>query len=328
MARYLLGRLLGAIPLMLGIATVVFFILALAPGDPVLLMAGPGLTAEVVEEMRRALALDRPVHERYLDWMGSLLQGDLGNSIRRNQPVVEVIRQILPNTLLLSGAALVLAFVGGTLVGIVQAVRHNTAIDHSLSVAALFFYSMPSFWLALMLILVFSLGAGAWWGWPVWFPGSGMTSVDHQFLGPWERVVDRLRHLVLPASALALVLAGGVSRYVRGSMLEVIHQDYVRTARAKGLPERTVILKHAFRNALLPVITLLGLYLPLLFSGAVFVETVFSWPGMGRVLVDATLQRDFPLVMGCTLVFALLVVAGNLLADVLYAVADPRIRYD
>jgi peptide/nickel transport system permease protein len=328
MARYLLGRLLGAIPLVLGIATVVFFILALAPGDPVLLLTGPGATPEVVEEMRRSLALDRPVHERYLDWMGSLLQGDLGTSIRRHQPVREVIAQILPNTLILSGTALVLAFLLGTLIGVVQAVRQNSAVDHSLSVVALFFYSMPSFWLALMLILLFSLGAGSWWGWPIWFPASGMTSVDHAFLGPVERVMDRARHLVLPATALALVLAAGVSRYMRGSMLEVIHQDYVRTARAKGLPERTVILKHVFRNALIPVVTLLGLYLPFLFSGAVFVETVFAWPGMGRVIVDATLQRDFPLVMGCALAFAVLVVMGNLLADLLYAVVDPRIRYD
>jgi peptide/nickel transport system permease protein len=200
-------------------------------------------------------------------------------------------------------------------------------VDRILSVISLFFYSMPSFWLGLMLMLLFALKAHEW-GWPIALPPTGMTSVDHEFMSFGEQMVDRLRHLVLPVLTLSLVMAAGIARYTRGQMLEVIRQDYIRTARAKGLPERQVVLKHALRNSLLPVITLLGLYLPLLFSGSVFVEVIFSWPGMGRVIVDAIFQRDYPLVMATSFIFAVVVVLGSLVADILYALADPRIRYD
>jgi peptide/nickel transport system permease protein len=186
---------------------------------------------------------------------------------------------------------------------------------------------MPGFWLALMLILLFSLKASQW-GWPQWliFPASQMTSVGAEFLTPWEQFTDRVKHLVLPATALGIGAAAGVARYMRGSMLEVIHQDFIRTARAKGLSERTVVFKHALRNALIPIVTLLGLYLPFLLSGAVLVETIFAWPGMGRLIVDAIFQRDYPLVLATSFVISAMVVFGNLLSDVLYAVVDPRIR--
>jgi peptide/nickel transport system permease protein len=186
---------------------------------------------------------------------------------------------------------------------------------------------MPSFWLALMLVLVFSLKAHIW-GWPIALPATGMMSVDYEFMSTGEKIIDRISHLILPVGTLTLALAAGVARYMRGQMLEVIRQDYIRTARAKGLSERTVIMKHALRNSMLPVITLLGLYLPFLFSGAVFIEVIFAWPGMGRIIVDAIFQRDYPLVMATSFIFAVIVIAGNLIADVLYAVADPRIRYD
>jgi peptide/nickel transport system permease protein len=328
MITYLTRRLVGAVPLVLGIATIVFFVLNLAPGDPASVYTAPGVSPDALEQMRRNMGLDRPVHERYVRWMGAMLRGDFGVSFARGQPVRDVIVQILPNTLVLSACAIVLAFLAGILIGVFQAIRHNSLTDNALSVVALFFYSIPSFWLALMLILVFSLMARNVWGWPIWFPGSGMTSVDHAFMTPWEQLKDRARHLVLPSLSLALVLAAGIARYARGSMLEVVRQDYVRTARAKGLPERTVILKHALRNALIPVITLLGLYLPFLFSGTVFIETVFSWPGMGKLVVDAIGQRDYPVVMAGAFIFALMVVIGNLIADLLYSVVDPRIRYD
>ncbi|HEY0809490.1 MAG TPA: ABC transporter permease, partial [Longimicrobiales bacterium] len=190
-----------------------------------------------------------------------------------------------------------------------------------------FFYSMPPFWLALMLMLIFSLKFHEW-GIPLALPPTGITDVDYEFMSGGAKIVDRLKHLVLPVATLTLALAAGVSRYTRGQMLEVIRQDFIRTARAKGLPERRVIMKHALRNSLIPVVTLLGLYLPFLFSGAVFVEVIFAWPGMGRVIVDAIFQRDYPVVMATSFIFAVLVVLGNLLADVLYAVVDPRIRYD
>ncbi len=328
MVGYIVRRLLAAIPLVLGVATIVFFVVHLAPGDPASLYIAPGVSPEAVEQVRQNMGLDRPVHERYVRWMGAMLQGDFGVSFSRNQPVRDVIVQILPNTLLLSFSALILAFGAGILIGVVQAVRQNSFTDGALSVGSLFFYSMPSFWLALMLILVFSLYARNVWGWPIWFPASGMVSVDHYAMGAWEQVLDRARHLVLPAVSLALVLAAGVARYTRGSMLEVIRQDYIRTARAKGLPERTVIFKHALRNALIPVVTLLGLYLPVLFSGTVVIETVFAWPGMGKLMVDSIFQRDYPVVMAGALVFAVMVVLGNLMADLLYAAVDPRIRYE
>ncbi len=328
MLRYLVRRCLVLIPLVLGIATVVFFVLNTAPGDPVARYTAPGVSPEALEQIRTQMGLDEPLHLRYVQWMGSMFQGDFGHSLARGRPVSEVIGEALPNTLVLSGSALFLGFLLGMAVGVVQAVRHNSWTDSSLSVTSLFFYSMPSFWLALMLILVFSVYARNVWGWPIHFPASGMVSVDHHLLSPWEQVKDRAQHLVLPTVALTLILAGGIARYTRGSMLEVIRQDYIRSARAKGLSEARVILKHALRNALIPVVTLLGLYLPLLFSGTVFVEAVFAWPGMGKLVVDAIAQRDYPVVMAGTFLFALMVVVGNLVADLLYAVVDPRIRYD
>ena len=328
MIAFLFRRLLAAIPLVLGIATIVFFLLSLAPGDAASFFVSPNITPEVLDQIRRNMGLDQPVHIRYVRWMSSMLRGDFGVSFTRNQPVLDIVTEILPNTLLLSLCAVVLAFSGGILIGVFQAVRQNRLADSSLSVVGLFFYSMPSFWLALMLILVFSLGARNLWEWPIWFPASGMTSVDYPFMSPVEQARDRLMHLVLPSVSLSLVLAAGIARYMRGSMLEVIRQDYIRTARSKGLSEISVVFKHALRNGLIPVVTLLGLYLPFLFSGAVLIETVFAWPGMGRLVVDAIFQRDYPVVMGGTFMFAIMVVAGNLVADVLYALVDPRIRYD
>jgi peptide/nickel transport system permease protein len=240
---------------------------------------------------------------------------------------VDIIKELLPNTLLLSFSAIGIAFLLGILLGILQAVRQYSWLDSIASIVGLFFYSMPSFWLALMMVLLFSYGASVW-QWPIQFPASDIQSVEYAFMGPLEKVQDRLLHLTLPATSLALVLAAGIARYTRASMLDVIRQDFVRTARAKGLSEPVVILRHALRNALIPVITLVGLYLPFLFSGTVFIETVFAWPGMGKLVVDGILERDYPVVMGGTLVFAVMVVVGNLVADVLYAVADPRIRHD
>ena len=328
MSKYVLRRLLGAVPLVLGIATIVFFVVNLAPGDPTLYLLAPGMDADVIEQMRVNYGLDRPVYIRYVKWVGSMLTGDFGYSFTYRRPVAEVLMEFLPNTLLLTGCALAVAFAAGVVLGTIQAVRQYSALDSGLSVVLLFFYSMPSFWLALMLILTFSLFARNVWEWPLWFPASGMTSTGYPFLGFGEQVRDRLMHLVLPTVSLALVLTAGIARYMRGSMLEVVRQDFVRTARAKGLPERTVVFKHALRNALIPIITLVGLYVPVLFSGAVFIEHIFAWPGMGRAIVEAIDTRDYPLVMAGSFFFAVTVVLANLLADILYAVVDPRIRYE
>ena len=327
MTAYLIRRVLGAIPLLLGVATLIFIVLNLAPGDPTAYYVSPGVAPEVIEQVRRNFGLDQPLHIRYIRWMGAFLTGNFGYSFGQHRPVVDVILDALPNTLTLAGASLALVFLLGVAVGVLQAVRQHSAVDRVLSVASLFFYSMPSFWLGLMLMLIFALKAYEW-GWPIALPPTGVTSIDYEFLSPGERILDRLRHMVLPVTTLTLVLAAGIARYTRGQMLEVVRQDYIRTARAKGLPERTVILKHALRNSLIPVVTLLGLYLPFLFSGAVFVEVIFAWPGMGRVIVDAIFERDYPVVMATSFFFAGMVVLGNLVADVLYAAVDPRIRYD
>ena len=329
MTQYLARRLLGAIPLVLGVATIIFFVVNLAPGDPALRYLSPNLSAETLEQIRVNMGLDRPIHIRYLRWMAALAQGDLGYSLSQSRPVIDVIRELLPNTILLSATAVGIAFILGILLGVIQAVRQYSILDSVSSVLALFFFSMPSFWLALMMILTFSLFARNVWEWPIWFPASGMINIaEYPFMSPLEKLQDRIMHLVLPATSLALVLAAGIARFTRGSMLEVIRQDFVRTARAKGLPERVVVMKHALRNGLIPVITLLGLYLPFLFSGTVFIESVFSWPGMGKLIVDAITQRDYPVIMAGSFIFATMVVIGNLIADLLYALVDPRIRYD
>jgi len=325
-AAFLLRRLLLAIPMVLGVATLVFVVLEAAPGDATARYAAPGVSPDALEQMRRNMGLDRPAGERYVRWMGAMLRGDFGVSLSRNEPVRDVLAQTLPNTLLLSATALLLAFGGGVLLGTVQAVRAGGVVDRGISVTTLFFYSMPSFWLALMLILVFSLQARNAWDWPFWFPASGMMSLDHGALGWWDRILDRIRHLTLPSVSLALVLAAGIARYMRASLLEVLSQDWIRTARAKGLPEWRVVVGHAMRNALGPVATLFGLYLPVLFSGTVVIETVFAWPGMGKLMVDSIFQRDTPVVLAAAFLFALLVIVGNLVADVLHALLDPRIR--
>jgi len=327
MLAYLVRRLLGAIPLLLGILTLIFFVLQLAPGDPIAKFANPNVSPEVLEQMRRNFGLDRPLHEQYGKWLWSFVTGDFGYSFGQMRPINEILPGILWNTMQLTLISLVVIFVVGMLIGIVQAVRQYSIADNVLTFLALFFYSMPSFWFALMLILIFSLRAGQE-GWPLSFPASGMTSIDYEYLTGSEKFRDRVMHLILPAIALGIGSAAGVARYMRGAMLEVIHQDFIRTARAKGLSERTVVFKHALRNALIPIITLLGLYLPFLLSGAVLVETIFAWPGMGRAIVDAILARDYPMVMATSFVIASMVVLGNLLSDVLYAVVDPRIRND
>ena len=324
MFSYLIRRLLGAIPLLWGILTLIFFIIHLAPGDPTARFFNPNVAPEVIAQMRHNFGLDQPVYVQYYKWLSSFVRGDFGYSFGQMRPIADILPETLWNTVQLMLVALVVIFVVGMLIGIVQAVRQYSLSDNVLTFGALFFYSMPSFWFALMLILIFSLKASQW-GLPQ-LPATGMTSVGYEFLPFGAQVWDRIRHLILPVIALGIGNAAGVARYMRGSMLEVINQDYIRTARAKGLSERTVIFKHALRNALIPIITLLGLYLPILLSGAVLVETIFGWPGMGRLIVDAIFQRDYPLIMATSFVAAAMVVLGNLLADVLYAVVDPRIR--
>lgn len=324
MIRYALRRLLEAIPLLLGIVTLLFFLLHLAPGDPTSAYFNPNVSPEVIEQMRRNLGLDRPLPEQYVRWLAAFFTGDFGYSFSQFRPVREVIADALPATLILGGVSLALIFLVGCAVGVVQAVRQYSKADQALTFAALFIYSMPGFWLGLMLILLVSSPA---FPEALSLPISGMRSLDWDVMSAGERALDLARHLVLPSIALGVASAAAISRYMRGAMLEVVGQDYVRTARAKGLSEGRVILVHALRNALLPIVSLLGLFLPVLFGGAVVIEVVFSWPGMGRLLFDGILARDYPVVLAATFLFGALVVVGNLAADLLYAAVDPRIRY-
>jgi peptide/nickel transport system permease protein len=327
MTAYIARRLLGAIPLLIGIATLIFVVIHIAPGDPTATLFSPQVPPGMIEQMRELWGLDQPLHVQYFKWLAGVFTGDFGYSYTQGRPVIEIIVDALPQTLVLTLSALVLVFGLGVLIGVYQGVRQYSTGDNVLSVLALFFYSMPSFWLGMMLALIFAQKAHQW-GWPIAFPVSQPTSVDYDLLSFGGKIIDRLRHLALPVTTLTLALTAGVTRYTRSQMLDVIRQDYIRTARAKGLPERTVIMRHALRNSLIPVITLLGLYLPFLFSGAVLVEHIFAWPGMGRVIVGAINQRDYPVIMATSFFFSVLVILGNLLADVLYAWADPRIRHE
>lgn len=322
MISFIVRRIAGALPLVLGVSTLVFFFVHLAPGDPTTLYWSPDVDPDVIRLMQHNLGLDQSLPVQYGKWIAGFLTGDFGYSFAHKRPVADVIADSLPNTLLLSFTSLVLIFTLGILIGVVSAVRQYSLLDHAATIVSFFFYSMPSFWFALMLVLLFHYQLR-------WLPADHMTSIDFVYdsFSVAGKIVDRVRHLILPAAALGLGAMAGVARYTRSSMLEVIRMDYIRTARAKGLPERDVIVRHALRNALLPVVTLVGLYLPFLFSGAVLVETIFGWPGMGRVIVTAIFQRDYPLVMANTFVAAVLVVFGNLVADVAYSLVDPRIRH-
>ena len=322
MTAWLVRRLAASIAIVFAVITITFFVSHLAHGSPVRPGTDQDVDPEVVARLRRQFGLDQPLPVQYVLYLRNLLRGDLGESFRLRRPVADALADAIPPTLTLTGAALFIDFVLGVALGVYQAARARRLGDIALGNVALFFNSVPTFWLGLILLLVFGQ-------WLQWFPVGGR--VDRVLCptitgGGVRCVVDLLWHLVLPALTLGLVGAAGTARYQRAAMLEVIGQDYVRTARAKGLRQRRVVLVHVLHNALLPCITLFGLAFPFLLAGAVLVETVFAWPGMGRLTVAAILQRDYPVVNAAALVASVMVVVGNLLADVLYAVADPRIR--
>jgi peptide/nickel transport system permease protein len=314
-------RLLQAAVIVAIAATTTFLLVQLAPGDPLGdLVENPRVAPEMRERLRARWGLDRPMHEQYALYLRNLARGDLGWSFSKNRPVADAIVDALPNTLLLMGVALFGAFALGMAAGVIRAGRRGSVADRALGAGTLVFYSMPDFWLAIMAMLVFAY-------WIPIFPTSGMTTaVVYDYLSPIGKLIDRLKHLVLPATTLVLLLAAIIARYQRAAFLDVATQDFVRTARAKGLTERAVLWRHVLRNALLPVITLLGLALPMLVGGAVFIETVFAWPGIGGLAVGAIAARDHALVMAIVVMGSVLVTLGSLLADLLYAVADPRLR--
>lgn len=325
MTGYILRRSLVSVPLLLGLLTATFFLIRLAPGDPATFFLDPSIDPSAADQLRKNLGLDEPLPVQYGKWLGVLppfdgvLQGELGTSFSRHQPVVTILREAAWNTLILTSAALIVDLLVGIALGIVSALKRGEWVDKTISVVGLFLYSMPNFWLGLMLILIFSLWLG-------WLPASQMSSIGAERLGAMGYIQDRIAHMIMPVFVLGIASAASTVRYMRSSMLEVLNQDYIRTARAKGLRERDVIGRHAFRNALMPIITVVGLSFPFLLSGAVVTEVVFAWPGMGRVTVDAIFSRDYPLIIGCTMTAGVMVVAGNLFSDILYAIADPRVR--
>lgn len=318
MLRFIAKRFAQSVVLVLIVLTITFFLLRLAPGDPMARYYHPDISAETIQMMKERLGLEKPLIEQYLRWIGSFIRGDFGVSLAYNVPVRSLLADAIPNTLRLTIAALLLHIVIGVALGMASAARRNSFFDRFNTVTALFVYSIPSFWLALMLILLFSLKLGI-------LPSSHMQSIGAEQLGGIALFADRLRHLILPTFVLGIASAASTARYMRGSMLDVLREDYIRTARAKGLPEGAVFLKHALRNAAIPIVTIIGLSLPFLLSGAVVTEKIFSWPGMGRLTVDAIYARDYPVVLAVNFVVASMVIAGNLLADVGYALLDPRI---
>jgi ABC-type dipeptide/oligopeptide/nickel transport system permease component len=295
------------IPVMLGVTVVVFSILHLTPGDPVKLMFGSArVSPERIEEMRKELGLDQPLYIQYISWLSGALRGDFGNSIAQKVPASELILERLPKTLLLTSLAWLLAILLGIPIGVVSAFRQYTVVDHFFMLFSLFWFSMPAFWLGLMLMLIFGLQLG-------WFPISGYSGI---------------KSLVLPVLALGLPSAAVLARLMRSEMLEVLREDYITTARAKGLKEFIVLYKHALRNALAAVVVYLFLRIPWLIGGAVVIETVFAWPGMGRLLYKAILSKDFPIVQGVIFIIAIVTVLSNLLGDIVTGLLDPRIRFE
>ncbi len=314
MSKLVSRRLLLLIPMLLAVSLFTFILLHLAPGDPVAAMYGldpENMNSEQAARIRAELGLDDPLPTQYLRYLGNLVQGDLGRSISTKRPIGPDILQRFPVTMELAIATMLVVVVIAIPLGVISAQKRGTLVDNLAMGISLFGVSMPNFWVGIMLILIFSLSLG-------WLPSVGRGS----------GLLDELRSLILPALTLGTSLTGLVTRVTRSSMLEVLDQDYMRTARAKGLSPRVVTLRHGLRNALIPVLTILSLQFASLLSGAVIVETVFAWPGMGRFTVDAIWRRDYPVIMACVLVFATIFVLVNLVVDVLYAIIDPRIRYN
>ena len=321
MRRYLAGRLLQAVGVVFLVTTLTFLLVHLAPGDPVAtVLDHPGLSAEVRAQWRSQFGYDRPLGEQYLRWLINVPRGELGYSISKMRPVRDVIADAIPRTLLLVGVSMACSFVLGIGVAVLQAQRLGSARDRWLGRILLLLYSVPDFWLALVVLLLFAYRI------PVLPAGGLVDPVLHEYLPFGRRVLDRLSHLVLPVLSLTLLTSAVIARYQRASLVEVLHSDWMRTALAKGLSWRHAVRRHALRNALLSTITLVGLSLPALAAGAVFVEKIYTWPGMGMLTVDAIGSRDYPLITAGVLVISIAVVIGALLADIALAVADPRVR--
>lgn len=317
MAKYVLRRIIQAIPLLILVSFFTYLILLAAPGNPAAAYAeNPRMTAADRARIVHGLGLDRPWYEQYARWSWGLIRGDWGMSFSSGRPVLVEIRERLTATFQLMFVSFLLAVLLAIPTGIISALKRYSLTDWTVTVGSLFGVSIPTFWFGLMAQLVFAIALA-------WLPSAGMQTIGMGF-----NVFDRLKYILMPACVLGLVSIAGWSRYMRSSMIDVLEQDYIRTARAKGLPEKRVVLKHGLKNALIPVVTIMGLTLPDFFGGAVITERIFAWPGMGRLFFDSIQNRNYPIIMGIIMITAVLVILGNLLADITYAFLDPRIRYD
>lgn len=310
------------IPLLLGITIICFFVMRLAPGSPTDLQTemNPKASIEMKERLRTLYELDKPIHVQYWSWLKKISRGDLGISFSTDhRPVAAKIMERFPITILINFLSLIIIIAVAIPIGVLSAVHQDSLFDKVTAVLVFIGFAVPTFWLALLLMIFFGINLG-------WLPISGLRSLNYEYLGAVDKLIDLAKHLVLPVFVSAFGGLAGLSRYMRANMLEVIRQDYIMTARAKGLSERDVIYRHALRNALLPAITILGLSIPGLIGGSVIFETIFAIPGMGQLFYMAVMARDYPTVMGVLLIGAILTLLGNLIADVSYALADPRIR--
>jgi peptide/nickel transport system permease protein len=321
MQRYVLGRLAQAVPLLLLITLLVFGLTLLLPGGPLAQFASdPSMSAADLQQLRHYYGLDQPAPVRYVQWLGGMLRGDFGNSYASHEPVASLIEQRLPNTLLLQGVALLVTLAIALPLGIAAAIRRHSWVDYLATFISSVGHAIPTFWSGLLAIIFFAVQFHAW-GLPA-LPATGMVTLG----AAGGSLPDRIAQLILPVAVLALFNASQYTRYVRTSMLDVLGHDYLRTARAKGLAERALIVRHALRNAALPVVTLLALEIPTLFSGAVVVESIFAWPGMGRLFLDSAVRFDYPVLLGLVTIVAVLVITTALVCDLVYAWLDPRIR--
>lgn len=335
MTRYIIRRLLQAIPLLFVISVLVFALIQIMPNNPLAAMQNnPNLSPEDLLRLEQEYGLRDPLPVKYWKWLSHTIRGDWGESMITHRPVLTEIAERLPNTLLLSGIAFILALLISIPIGMISAVRQYSLFDHIVTTIAFMGQSIPIFWFGLILIIVFSVNLQNPWAGSAWFPhppplplfpGGGMVTLGEYAPPP---LVDRIWHLVLPVTMLAVFQLAQHVRYMRAGMLDVLRQDYIRTARAKGLKERAVILRHAFKNAAIPVVTIIALEMPSLFNGALFTETIFSWPGMGRLFFLHAERGDYPVLMGILMFSAMLIIFFNLVADVAYAFLDPRIRFD
>ncbi len=321
MLKYILKRLVGIIPLLVGISLISFFVIHLAPGKPTDMQTqlNPKVSFEARERLEKLYGLDRPIHIQYLDWLGSIIRLDFGRSFVDDRRVITKISERIPVTLTINLLSMALILLVAIPIGVSSAVRRGSLFDKSATVFVFIGFAIPGFWLALLLMRLFGVNLG-------WLPLSGLKSLEYDYLTPLAKLWDLARHLILPVFVSAFAGLAGISRYMRTNMVNVLDEDYIRTARAKGVREKDVVYKHALRNAILPIVTILGLSVPALIGGSVIFESIFAIPGMGRLFFNSVMARDYPVIMGILVVGAVLTLLGNLIADIAYCYVDPRIR--